>query len=245
MTTQLQIPQPKVHPDKKLQLFAGYSWGWPDCLGTAKPYTYGCLTTPRYARRVAKEVSVPVMLDNGAWSDFKNNRHRLLHEVVDDVVEAYHTVGEDNTRWVVSPDKVGRGYLSDRRAYEGTLWLRAKGVPGRKILWPVQESMSLENPVRFYQGGLIGGLFIGGKTRAWKFDMAKAIRDAIPDIHVHVARIASAVHLQHAVSIGVSSFDTTTYSRQNNWNRRQNFGDVLAPYCKLSKNEWIARVGYY
>ena len=243
--SQLTIPGPKIDPGRRLDLFAGYSFGWPACVGTATPYLRGCLTTPRYAARVAKEVSCPVMLDNGAWSDFVNSRHRLLMDVVEDLIDAYETIGPDRVRWVVAPDKVGRGFLSDRRACEGSQWLNAKAIPGYKVLWPIQEGMSLENPFCFYKYGLVGGFFIGGKTRRWKFEMSKCIRRHLPKVHIHIGRISSLVHLQHAVSIGVNSFDTTTYSRQNNWNRRQDFSDTLEGYCNLSDEEWISRVGYY
>ena len=245
MAVQLQLNPPRIRSRDRLTLYAGYAFGWPNCLGTARPYVRGCLTTPRYAHRVSKEVDTPVMLDNGAWSDHQNKRHRLLMEVVDDLIDAYHTIGPDNVRWVVAPDKVGNGYLSDRRGYEGTQWLSAKGVPGSKILWPIQEGMSLANPVRFLEFGRIGGFFIGGRTRRWKLEMARAIKGWRSDVYVHVARISSAVHLECATSIGVDSFDTTTYSRQQNWNRRQDFAETLEPYCRLSNDAWISRVAYY
>ena len=250
MTTQLHIETVVDHGiDEKLQYFAGYSFGWPGCLGNTDRWTHGVITGPRWADRVAREVEDwrPVIIDNGAYPAFRDGTDLPFDDQMHAVKSAIETIGSERIRFAIVPDVVADPKETASRRFQTMLDIIAGStLPPHKWMIPVQEGSNIASAC--YQATALGcAVFVGGDTRRWKFETARRIRRAAPDAHLHIGRISDPAHLRAACQIGVDSFDTTTFVRQQRHNQANDYTERLRRYVDfrpLSPGE-IARIGYY
>jgi len=225
--------------DSRLAFYAGYCFGWRTAWKPLSRYVSGVVVTPSYAVRAAKEVdaSIPLILDNGAWSAFASGYHLTMEEMVQKMQAAIETVGPDRFAWTVLPDVVGNAALTARRISDSARrWtpLNSYGIPE---LLPVQEGMDLRSVACIAQHR--GGIFVGGRTRRWKLQAARYFQHIAPDLHVHIGRISGANHLGGACVAGANSFDTTTYMQQRGTNVRTDYHPRFKRY--VQRRRWLTQ----
>lgn len=195
---------------KKIEWWAGYTFGWPKCLGAYERWCSGVVVTPRYAERLKSELDrfdphTPVILDNGAWPAFRDGKNLYIDEMLDQMDGAIELLGSHRIRFAIFPDDVGNPNTTTRRIERA---FRRRNVNVRWLI-PVQEGMRLRDVGAF--GRMVGGVFIGGKTKGWKFRTAQSLRRYYPDLYLHCGRLSSEGELHRACQLGINSFDTTTF----------------------------------
>jgi hypothetical protein len=213
----------------KIKWWAGYTFGWPRCLRDYERWCCGVVVTPRYATELARAFEkgdpfTPVMLDNGAWPAFRDNRNLYVEDMLDDMHTAIETLGVHRVEWAIVPDDVGNPHTTAARIE------RSLRRCTRRVKWliPIQEGMSLRDVGQL--GMHFGGVFIGGRTHTWKLATAQALRTLFPDLYIHVGRLSKAGHLHQAAQIGINSFDTTTFMIRMGSNQHTDYRPRLARY---------------
>ncbi|MFP4599946.1 MAG: hypothetical protein ACLFVJ_16940 [Persicimonas sp.] len=251
MSAQLSLRSLSPEQPQRIEHYGGYAFGWlakaeqRNCL----PWVRAVVTTPKWAEKVARETpsDIPVMLDNGAYPAFRDGLTPSEHSAASTwrkMSEAAEVLG-DRIKWVIYPDVVGNACLTWKRIERSCRSLHWP-FPRSKCLVPIQEKMCLVGAIRMATR-YGGGVFIGGDKRSWKFQTAKRLRALAPDLHIHIARISSDDHIEHARWMGASSFDTTTYYYGMGSAKRSDFATRLKRHCKrrpLTK-EQVARICYY
>lgn len=234
-----QLPQPFLpgvmtsSQKSKIEYWAGYTFGWPSCLEGISKWVSGCVVTPRWQNRAGQELETwrPIMLDNGAFSAWLNDQPISLKSQVEAMRSFMDTLPDHSIEWIVLPDVVADGMESWRRSWHGIGMLQDLIHPER-MLWPVQEEMDIYQLAAMWRAGAFGGFFVGGKTRRWKLETAREIRKELSSAYIHIGRISSPHHLMAATQIPIDSFDTTSFTRQQEWNRSQPYAARLAMFCK-------------
>lgn len=157
--------------------------------------------------------------DNGAYTDFVNNRPFDYLQYSRDLraIRMWREAGwigrgklEGQTMtapdFVVLPDLVGQGDASMGFSLNFLYESREAGVP---LYLAVQDGMSLERVKRFIELYAIDGIFVGG-TLTWKLETAEAWcalgrRLGIP---VHIGRVGTLDRVAWAQEIGATSIDS-------------------------------------
>jgi 7-cyano-7-deazaguanine synthase len=218
-----------------MKYFAGYTFGWPGCWRGYRPFVHGAVVTPRYAKRLARERlnrgdDSAIILDNGAWPAYQKGETLSVEDQLDAMYEAERELGA--LAWIVMPDVVGDSVASEA-AFSEAIGLSGDRWPGKMRLRVVQDGANLDEMIACIQKGEAGGLFVGGKDKAWK--LATACQLARSGIYVHVGRIASETELAICAEAGVSSFDNTTFMRRQHCNVAVDYGIRLAQSCERNE----------
>ena len=159
----------------------------------------GWLNTPRYfgnfERYVEYDSSMPIAIDNSAFTEFKADRYEaLIRKINVDIA------------WITAPDIVGNAELT-RILFD--YWLsELEGLPLAFVGQDGAEHLHL--PWDRFEC-----LFIGGTTE-WKLSPSAAylVREAKRRGKlVHMGRVNSDMRLKYAYDLGCDSVDGTGYQR--------------------------------
>lgn len=211
----------------KMDYWAGYTFGMP--LGNQWRWCAGVVLTPRWAKKAKNDcLGLPIMLDNGAFPAWRDGIEISAEEQITSMINAIEVLGSVPER-IILPDIVAGGYNSFDRS--------VKSIPsfakfGLKRLWlPIQENMNLNDAL--FIADILGGVFIGGACKKWKMDTVAKIRKERPEMPIHVGRISKSNEMSEAVSSGVTSFDTTTFMRQQKANKKINWLDRFKSFVEV------------
>lgn len=202
--TQLSLDPILTHGCGRVQFFCGYAYGAPIVDG----FTHGIVSTPRYIPRLLQETDLPVVLDNGAYPAFRDGVDLPYHRQRGSIREALSLIDDRRLLWAVLPDVVADADESFRRALKALIEL---AVPPSKWLLPVQEGAPFDEYARFIEFYELGGAFVGGATKAFKWEATKALSGRVP--WLHVARVCRDAELHRITWLGADSFDSTTPTR--------------------------------
>ncbi|MDE0683557.1 MAG: hypothetical protein OXI63_11625 [Candidatus Poribacteria bacterium] len=159
----------------------------------------GWLNTPKYfgnfQRYTDYDPSMPIAIDNCAYSGFKSNRYQALINKIDVPIE-----------WIAAPDVVGD---AETTSILFKYWYpELEGLPLAYVAQDGAERLSL--PWSQFRC-----LFIGGTTE-WKLSPAAAYLARKAKRFgklVHMGRVNSDMRLRYAYDLGCDSVDGTGYQR--------------------------------
>lgn len=208
-----QLSLPQMAPSRQLEYWAGYSFGMPLC--DQWKWCSGVVFTPRWAKRVRRECrGLPLMLDNGAFAAWRDGVDLDFDQHVESLHVAINEIGEVPDR-IILPDIVAGGSASLVRSMRA---IDDLAQYGKSKMWlPVQEGMDINLAMGVASD--LGGIFVGGATKEWKIQITKWLRNHNRDIKIHVGRLSKPHELAEAIYAGASSFDTTTFMRQQTINK--------------------------
>lgn len=157
------------------------------------------------------------ILDNGAFNCYTKNKPWDATLFLRRLRQAREK--DPDPDWVVLPDVVTNPRATERRAKE---WARVIDYP---TTYPCQDGVSPERACDIAEDLGCMGIFIGG-TVEWKRERAgEFVEEAHDrDLWAHIARPSD---LQWAEGTGADSVDTTSFVRNQAWDRLRRFEGSL------------------
>lgn len=231
MSNQIEMESIMTHGSGVFDFWAGWQWSHPK---DVKPYIQGQVITPKWCDQYKS--TDPVMLDNGAFAAWRDGFTIEENAHVEQVIEAAKKI---DPSFIVLPDIVGEGDESFARTKRSAAKIIRSTTTGSAktdptLLIAVQEGMRLWDAVEFAEL-LDGGIFVGGADMSWKRYAVQTIRAKSPGVYIHVGRIWKdgdlCWHSRHA-----QSFDNTTFSRGQEFNKRIDKVKSLDRYCRRRAN---------
>ena len=201
--TQLGFDSILTHGCGRVRFYCGYAFGAPVVEG----FTHAIVATPRYVPRLLRESRLAVVLDNGAFPAFRDGVALSYEEQRDTMRPALQLIG-GRLKWAVLPDVVADAEESFRRALMALIEF---ALPTDKWLLPIQEGAPFDEYADFIDRYDLGGAFVGGATKAFKWEATRALSGRVP--WLHVARVCRDAELHRITWLGADSFDSTTPTR--------------------------------
>lgn len=221
MISQLQLPGLMAEGSGKLRIYSGFSF-------TIKPeileLSSGLVSGPKWIAKSCRQFpDHKIILDNGAFPAWVAGRSLDFGEQLDAVLGAAEEAsGKGLLESVIACDIVGAGEKSWARTMRSLEPLSAY-----KLLLPVQEGVDIERAVSVCKDHG-AGLFIGGKTFAFKVKAAKQIGGRV---YTHAGRISKEGWLWTFSNL-VDAVDSTTWVRSQHWNQKTNWAQILRQYAE-------------
>lgn len=220
MAPQLALPGLLEQGAGTLRIYSGYSWTMPDDI---LDLSAGIVSGPKWSRKSCSEYpSHKILLDNGAFPAWVAGENLTFDDQLGAVLEAAkHISSKGLLDAIIAPDIVGGGAESWHRTMQSIEALRQY-----PLLLPVQEGIDIEQAVSVCEK-LRAGLFIGGKTFAFKLQAAKQINGRV---YTHVGRVNRDGWLW-TFSRLVDAVDSTSWVRAQHWNKKINWAQILRRYA--------------
>jgi len=168
-----------------------------------------CLTRDVFNNITAN--MMPWFFDNGAFSDWKNDRAFNHQKFADKMLEIEFKIRFGYIPppdFVVVPDIVGEGTKSLERSVQWMDYLE-NNFPHNKYYLAIQDGMSFFMVESLIKKRLFDGLFVGG-TKPWKYrDGAKWVRLAQKyGLPIHCGGVGTRKNLLWAKDAGFDSSDS-------------------------------------
>lgn len=222
MSNQIALPGLLEENAGKLRIYSGFSF-------TIKPeildLSVGLVSGPKWVAKSCRQFPKhKILLDNGAFPAWCAGVELSFEEQIKSVVQAARFVDQQRLLdGIIAPDIVGAGEKSWKRTMRSLKFLE-----GYKLLLPVQEGVNIEQAIDVCRQRSCG-LFIGGKSFAFKLKAAQQINGRV---YTHAGRISKDGWL-HTFSSLVDAVDSTTWVRSQHWNQKTNWAEILRRYAKV------------
>lgn len=181
----------------------------------------GWLTSLVYAKNFPRPPEKQMIIDCGAWS-YRNNDHPSV--TPESVIEQYLDYGKPGDI-VVAPDhmllpdsNVKARQKFNRKSAKKFLdicpseFLPMAIVHGITVADRVKEAKKLRAMGYRFIG--IGGIAAQASRRNYCIEAVEAVRNALPDAHIHIMGLSSPNYFNEWARIGVSSCDGSSHFKQ-------------------------------
>ena len=217
---QLQLPGVMEQGAGKLRIYSGFSF-------TIKPeilsLSCGIVSGPKWVSKSCRQFpNHKIVLDNGAYPAWVAGADLGFNDQLGAVLEAAEVASAKGLlEYIIACDIVGAGAKSWARTMQSL-----EPLSSYRLLLPVQEGVDIEQAVSVCKDHG-AGLFIGGKTFAFK---VKAARQIAGRVYTHAGRINRDGWLW-TFSRLVDAVDSTSWVRSQHWNQKTNWAQMLRRYA--------------
>ena len=234
---------------RRVACYAGYSFSMQRAAQAVgiEPRICGIVTTPRWARDVAREFSIDpdegctlegheapsmgssILLDNGAFPAWRRGEPLSMREQLDGIHDAMGVLGMA-TDWIIAPDVVGDAQTSWDRTISSLPELEQYGLS--RLMLAAQDNADLDMLAGLALE-LQCGVFIGG--RDWSFKAHALATLAAYDLPwLHVGRAKTEAELAACARLGAHACDSTS------WLRMQHHNVAARPTTRATFDQWAA-----
>jgi len=204
---------------RKLKYYASYTFGL--SLKKQKKYCFGWIVSPKWVDNLISDFNKkneirPILLDNGAFTAWKLNKKIPCIEHIELQKKCYQKIIANNIKinGIIIPDTVGDGKDTLKKI---EVFQQYKYYDNTIAFACIQENMNIDVFLNICNKNTFG-IFIGGKSKEWKYYIIKQIKEKKFNGKIHFGRASTDLDLYICSKNKIDSFDNSTY--MNGLNRK-------------------------